>query len=79
MTEKNIFAYISDFNLFLCENCNSPWKKSPPLSQQPPSKSWGPVKPPFLKTWLETQPPLQKGGAAHYVIPKQAFAIEELY
>ena len=27
-----------------------PWKKSPPLSQQLPSKSWGPAKlPPFLK------------------------------
>ena len=33
MTEKNIFAYklflslnISDFNLFLCENCNPPEK-----------------------------------------------------
>ena len=31
MTEKNVFAYklflslnISDFNLFLCENCNPP-------------------------------------------------------
>ena len=36
MTEKNIFAYkllslnISDFNVFLCENCNPPEKKSPP-------------------------------------------------
>ena len=36
MTEKNIFAYklflslnISDFNLFLCENCN-PLKKVTP-------------------------------------------------
>ena len=33
MTEKNIFAYklflslnVSDFNLFLCENCNPPLK-----------------------------------------------------
>ena len=45
MTEKNIFAYklflslnISDFN-FLCENCNSSWKKSPPLfPSYPPLK-----------------------------------------
>ena len=32
-----------------------------------PSKSWGPVKAPFLKIWLEAQPiapPQQKG--AHY-------------
>ena len=33
------------------------WKKSSLHSQQPPSKSWGPVKPPaFLKIWLELQP-----------------------
>ena len=45
MTEKNIFVKlflplnISDFNLFLCENCN------PPLQKSTPSKSWGPFKP----------------------------------
>ena len=67
---------ISDFNLFLCENCNPPEKKSPSLSQQPPLK----VKvlssppPPFWKiSWrlnlpLSTIPtPLQKGEGAHYV------------
>ena len=33
-----------------------PQKKShPPLSQQPPSKSRGPVKPPFLKIWFKVQ------------------------
>ena len=38
MTEKNIFAYkpfltlnISDFDLFLCENCNPPPEKNHPL------------------------------------------------
>ena len=52
---------------------NPPLWKVTPLSQQPPSKSWGPVKPTFLKIWLEAQPPpppppppptlpLQKGG-----------------
>ena len=43
------------------------WKKSPPLSQQPPSKSWVPLKPPFLKIWLEVQPsPAEReGGGAH--------------
>ena len=41
-------------------------KSQPPLSQQPPSKSWGPVKPPFWKIWLEVQPfPQQKGGGVH--------------
>ena len=48
-------------------------KATPPLSQQPTSKSWGPVKPPFLRIWLEAQPPLpcrKRGeGGAHYVQP----------
>ena len=63
MTEKNIFAYklflslnISDFNYFLCENCNP----SPPPEKVTPSKS---------KIWLEAQSLLQKGGwGAHYVV-----------
>ena len=77
--KKNIFAYklflalsISDFNL--CDNCTPPpplWKKSPPLSLQLPSKSWGPVKPLLFKIWFEAQPPplppCRKGGGAHYV------------
>ena len=41
---------------FLCENCDPPEKSHPLLSKQPPSKSWGLVKPPFLKIWLEAQP-----------------------
>ena len=62
MTEENIFGHklflllnISDFDL--CENCNSsPWIYQPLLSQQTPSKTWGPVKPPtFLKIWLEVK------------------------
>ena len=40
----------------------APWKKSPPLSQQAPSKNWGPVKPPFLKIWLRFNSPSRKGG-----------------
>ena len=70
MTEKNIFAYklflslnISDFN---------PWKKSPPLSQELPSKSWGPVKPPPLfwkfgwRLYLHPLPQQKGGWGAHY-------------
>ena len=60
MTEKNIFAdklflslNISDFNLFLCENCN------PPLSQQPPSKN-------LVKG--STTPLQKEGGDAHYEV-----------
>ena len=59
MTEKNVFTYnfflslnVSDFNLFFCENCY------PPLSQQHPSKSCGPVKHPTLF--------LNIFGGAHY-------------
>ena len=72
MTGKNDFAYklclplnISDFNLFLCENCNFP-----PLSQQLPSKSWGLIKPPSLKICLEAQPPLpaERGDGGHTMI-----------
>ena len=45
------------------------WKLQPPLKKVTPSKILGPVKPSFLKIWLEAQPPpaLQKvGGGAHY-------------
>ena len=41
-----------------------PWKKSSPLSQEPPTKSWGPVKPPlpFWKFgWRLNPPHLQRG------------------
>ena len=31
------------------------FKSQPPLSQQPASKSWGPVDPSVLKIWLEVQ------------------------
>ena len=51
MTKKNIFAYklflslnISDFNLFLCQNCNPRLIKVTPSFPTTPSKSWGPVK-----------------------------------
>ena len=39
-----------------------PEKSHPLLFQQPPSKSRGPVKPPFLKIWFEVQSPLAEGG-----------------
>ena len=36
-----------------------PWKRSPTLFQQAPSKNWGPFKTPFLKFgWRFTPPPL---------------------
>ena len=69
MTEKDIFAYklflslnISDFNLFLWENCipPPPWKKLSPLSQQPPLKAEVLPRPPFWKFGWRLNPPLQK-------------------
>ena len=75
MTEKNNFAYtlflslnISNFNVFYVKIATPPEKSRPPLSQQPSSKSWGPVKPPpFLKIWLEAQrSPCRKGQGAQY-------------
>ena len=71
MTEKNIFANklflalnISDFSVFLCKNCTpSPTpKKVTPLSQQPFSRNWDPVKPSLFKIWWRGC-----GGGAHYV------------
>ena len=68
MTEKNIFAYKL---YFLCENCNPPWKRLPALSEQPPSKRWGPVKAtPFENlvggsTPPPPPPPKQKGAGVH--------------
>ena len=48
-------------------NCIPPQKSYSSISQQHPSKSWVMSSPPFLKIWLEAQPPppfpLQKGGA----------------
>ena len=75
MTKKIIFIYklllslnVSDFSFFYVITATPPWKKSPPFSQQPPSKNWDPVKPPILQIWLEAHtppPPQQKGGGAH--------------
>ena len=65
MTEKSIFAYklflslnISDFNLFLCESCNSRLIKVTPSFPAIPSKSWGPVKHSLYENMV--------GGSTHY-------------
>ena len=58
--EKHFFVYklffvIKYFRFYftLYLNTTTPYEKSnPPLSRQPPSKNWDPVKPsPFLKIW----------------------------
>ena len=45
-------------------------KKSPSLSQQLPSKSWGLIKPPSLKIWFEAQPhlPVERGYEGNTMI-----------
>ena len=53
---------VSDFSLFFYKNCNLPWKKVIPLSQQPPLKVKVLSSPPILKIWKEVQPHNEKGG-----------------
>ena len=55
---------ISDFNLFLCENCNPPEKSHSLSLRNPPLKVEVLSSHPFLKIWLEVQPPppQHKGG-----------------
>ena len=73
MTEKNIFTYKL---YFLCENCNPPWKRLPALSEQLPSKRWGPVKATPFENLVggSTSPPLppppiaERGGGTHYAL-----------
>ena len=75
MTEKNIFAYklflllnISDFNFFFYVKIawKIMWKKSPPLSQQPPLKVEVLSSPCFWKFCFKSNPPppphSRKGG-----------------
>ena len=76
MTEKNIFAYklflslnISDFNLFLCENCNPFLKKKHPLFPSSPLQKLRSCQAPsFWKFgWRVNRPPpcRKGGGCAH--------------
>ena len=77
MAEKNVFVYkpfsplnISNLFCFLCKTCTHPLKKVTPSFPATPSKSWGFVKPPFLRIWLKVNPPppppAERGGGAHY-------------
>ena len=69
MTEKNIFAdklflslTISDFNLFLSENCNHPLKiVTPFFPSNPPLEVEVLSSLSFLKIWLDAQCPHRKG------------------
>ena len=74
MTEKNIFAsklflsYISDFNLFLCENCSPRLKKvTPSFPATPLYRLRCCQAPPFWKFgWRLNPPPAEMRGCAHY-------------
>ena len=75
-TKKNFFAYklflslnISDFNLLLCENCNPRLIKVTPVSQQSPLKVEVLSSIPFMKIWLEAQPPLPPTPCRKGVVP----------
>ena len=57
------FLVTTDFFCVKIATPLPPLKKVTYLSQQPPSKSWGPVKPPlFLKICLEVHLPSRKGA-----------------
>ena len=63
---------ISDFSLFSMEKLQPPWKRSPPLPQQPPFLnievlSSPPPPLPRLKIWSEVQPPFQN---INYIVRK---------
>ena len=63
---------ISHFRVFYVKTA-TPWKKSPPLSQQPFSKNRDPVKPPFFENLFGSSthppPPSRKGRGAQYYLP----------
>ena len=74
MTEKYVFVYklflslnISDFSLFFYVKTATSLKKIHPLfpSNPPPKIGILTCHPPFLKIWMEAQPPSRKEGA-HY-------------
>ena len=74
-TEQRILVYklflslnISDFSLSFVKKLQPRLKKVTPLSQQPPSKNWGPVKPPpFWKSGRRFNPPPPLFCWGHYV------------
>ena len=74
MTEKNIFLSlnVSGFKLFFMWKLQPPhpWKKSPPLSQQPPSKSLRPVKAPLFENLVGgwALPPSAEKGRVHTML-----------
>ena len=71
MTEQSILVYklfLSDLSLFFyLKIASSPWKKSPPLSQQAPCKNWGPSSPPHFWTFgRRFNAPTERGEGTNY-------------
>ena len=61
---------IPDISLFLCKNCNPPEKSHPLFPKNPLKIEILSSHLPFLKIWLEAQPPSRNGGGdAHYAHP----------
>ena len=63
---------------FLCKNCTPSWKRSPPLSQQPPPKLRSCQASPLFEnlvgglTRASSPTPQQKKGGVHYVVIRTA-------
>ena len=76
--EKNSGHKLQIFQIlvyFICKICNPHWKKSPPLSQEPPSKNWVSVKPPLFENLVVGSTPhhphlAERGGGARCVFLK---------
>ena len=59
---------VSDFSLSFVWKFQTLRIKSPPFPHHPPSKLWGPVKPPLFENLVggSTSPAAERGGGAHY-------------
>ena len=60
-----VIKYFRFYFIFSVKTAPLPWKRSPPLSQQLPSKNGDPVKPSFFENSIGSSS-LQKKGDAHY-------------
>ena len=73
MTEKKIsvfklFFVIKYFRFYFIfyVKIATPWKKLSTSFSPTPSKSWGPIKPPFFEDLVGGSTPPSRKGGAHY-------------
>ena len=59
---------ISDFSFFCVKIATHPWKKLLPLFQQPPSQSWGSVKPVLFKNLVGGSTSPTERGSVHTML-----------